>query len=67
MILDRPPPRIAKKAVSIMNMNSKRKAIFNSTHVNVFKFIDSSAIYQLTAARGAEPAAQRSFDTAGGM
>ena len=26
-----------------MNMNSKRKAIFNSTHVNIFIFMRSSA------------------------
>ena len=37
-----------------MNMNSKRKAIFNSTHVNVFIFIDRALRYissQLRAER----------------
>ena len=32
-----------KKPALIMSMSSKRKAIFNSTHVNIFVFIKWSA------------------------
>ena len=31
-----------KKAAVIMSMSSKRKAIFNSTHMNIFIFMYSS-------------------------